>query len=118
MTLVRLASALLASSQLLAACTMWVPTTTPVPALLSVRHPSRIRLRLQDSSHVQVTWPSLVGDSLIRSDSVAGPGVALRDVTAVQVREFSVVKTVTLSVVISMVTFGLFCALDGGCYAD
>ena len=101
-----LTAALLAGAQLLAGCTMWVPSTVPAPNLIAEQHPAEVRLGLRDGSPVRVKWPILVDDSLIRSDSASsqrarnrglpvptGPGIAVRDVTTVESRQVSGVKT-------------------------
>lgn len=126
----RLTVTLLASAQLLAACTMWVPTTTPTPSFINEKHPSEVRLGLHDGSTVRVKWPIIVGDSLIRSDSASrqrsrnrgapvptGPSIAVRDVTTVESRQLSVVKTATLMIAIPLAAGIAICAFEE-CSAD
>ena len=84
---------------------MWVPTTTPLPTLVTEKHPSKIRVGLEDGTHTEITWPVMVGDSAVESDSTSTPPVAVRDITAVQVREMSVVKTIGLAIAIPAVVF-------------
>jgi hypothetical protein len=121
----RLTTVLLAGAQLLAACTMWVPTTTPAPAYINQKHPSEVRLGLHDGSTVRVKWPINVGDSLIRSDSASrqrsrnrgapvptGPSIAVRDVTSVESRQVSGVKTAALMIAIPLAMAGVFCLLE------
>lgn len=121
----RLTVALLASAQLLAGCTMWVPVTTPAPSFINEKHPSEVRLGLHDGSTVRVKWPILVDDSLIRSDSGSsqrsrnrgapvptGPSIAVHDVTTVESRQVSGVKTAGLMFAVPLATFGIFCILE------
>jgi hypothetical protein len=123
-------TALLVGAQLLAACTMWVPTTTPAPTYINEKHPSEVRLGLHDGSTVRVKWPIIVDDSLIRSDSASsqrsrnkgvpvptGPSIAVRDVTTVESRQVSGVKTVALMLAIPLAAGIVVCALEE-CSAD
>ncbi len=106
---------LLLVTQLLGACSMWVPTTTPLPTLLAEKHPSKVRLGLQDGDHAEIAWPVMVGDSMVGSDSTAVPPVDMRDVTTVQVRELSGVKTIGLAVFVPLTVFAIvFAALYEG----
>jgi len=103
-------AAALLLTHLLAACSMWVPTTTPLPTLVAEKHPSKVRLDLTDGTHVELAWPVMVGDSTVGSDSSVVQPVDVRDVTKVQVREVSGVKTIGLAVVIPMTVFAIIFA--------
>jgi len=70
----------------------------------------------------------MVGDSMVRSDTPgsgkqgkagqAGTVVLVRDVTNVDVRELSVVKTAVLVLMAPGVFILGVCWIDGGCYTD
>ena len=94
---------------------MWVPTTTPLPTLVAEKHPSKVRLDLADGTQVEMKWPTMVGDSMVQSDSAVVEPVDVRDVTRVQVREGSGVKTIGLVVLVPIVLFAIvFAELYGG----
>ena len=96
---------------------MWVQTTTPLPTLVATKHPSTVRLRLQDGTHAEIKWPVMVGDSMVESDSSVVPPLALREVTTVQIREFSLIRTLVLAVTIPIAALWTLCAIEG-CYMD
>lgn len=94
---------------------MWVPTTTPLPTLVAEQHPSKVRLDLSDGTHVEIKWPAMVGDSMVRSDSAVVEPVDVRDVTRVQVREVSGIKTIGLAVFVPLALFAIvFAAMYEG----
>ena len=95
---------------------MWVPTTTPLPALVAEEHPSKVRLELQDGTHADIRWPVMVGDSMVRSDSTAAQPVHVREVATVKVQEFSLIKTLVVAITVPMTALVILCAISGGCY--
>ncbi len=95
---------------------MWVPTTAPLPTLVAEQHPSKVRLGLQDGTHADITWPVMIGDSMIGSDSAAVQPVHVREVATVKVQEFSLIKTLVLAITVPMTALVILCAISGGCY--
>ena len=106
---------LLLATHLLSACSMWVPSTTPLPTLVAEQHPSKVRLDLSDGTHVEIKWPAMVGDSMVTSDSAVVEPVDVRDVMTVNLQKFSLIKTVMLAVSIPVAMLGIICELDGAC---
>ena len=94
---------------------MWVPTTTPLPTLVAEQRPSKVRLDLADGTQVEMKWPTMVGDSMVRSDSTVVEPIDVRDVKVVKVQEFSLIKTVVLAVTIPITMLIFICELDGSC---
>jgi hypothetical protein len=124
-TSVRLTAGFLTATQVLTSCTMWIPTTTPAPTFINAKHPSEVRLGLHDGSRVRVKWPIIVDDSLIRSDAASsersrnrgapvptGPSIAVRDVTTVESRQVSGVKTAGLMFAMLTAALGAICLVE------
>ncbi len=107
---------LLLVTQLLGACSMWVPTTTPLPTLVAEQHPSKVRLGLQDGTHADIKWPVMVGDSMVGSDSTAVQPVRVREVATVKLQEFSLIKTIVLAITVPAAALVILCEISGGCY--
>jgi hypothetical protein len=110
----------------LQACHTWqVQRVTPETLLTAPSPPSRVRLRIKDSTRVILLEPRLAGDSVQgllaangRRDSVSVPVGAISEVA---VRRFSAGKTAGL---VAASTVGLFavaaigCEMAGGCGPD
>jgi len=70
----------------LPACHMWRVENVPPAQLISSKHPDKVRVRLADSSSVDVQQPSIARDSLRGYDKQGARAVALSDVHSIATR--------------------------------
>jgi len=80
---------------LLTACHSWRPTTVSPQGLIAEDEPSSVRVTLTDGETVIVRNPTMRNDSIVGATD-ADVGVASQDVRLLEVRHFSVGKTVGL----------------------
>jgi hypothetical protein len=100
------------------ACNTWrVQSVAPEELWRAGSPPSRVRLRLQDSTMVVLKRPYLVHDSVTGTLKGAPSTVPLSDVTEVAVRGFSPGKTAGLvgGIAGMFVAAGLAVCASGGC---
>ena len=89
---------------LLSACHSWQPTTVHPREWAPDEHPSSARVTLTSGDAVTIMHPSTRSDSIVGLGVASGTtdttavGVALQDVGLVEVRRFSVGRTVGLAV--------------------
>ncbi|MGE5231344.1 MAG: hypothetical protein ACM3NS_06345 [Deltaproteobacteria bacterium] len=71
----------------LPACHSWRTENVAPEQLISTKHPDKVRVRLADSSAVELQQPSIVGDTL-RGQHKSGPrAIPLSDVRSVATRQ-------------------------------
>ena len=80
---------------LLTACHSWRPTTVSPQRLIAEDQPSSVRVTVMDDETVTIDDPTMRNDSIVGVTD-AGVGVASRDVRSLEVRRFSVGKTIEL----------------------
>ena len=80
---------------LLTACHSWQPTTVSPQGWTPEERPSSVRVTRMDGETVTVGDPTVRNDSIVGATGL-GVGVASRDVRLLEVRRFSVGKTVGL----------------------
>jgi hypothetical protein len=103
---------------LLAGCQTWQPTTGNPQTLLPREQPTSVRLTLPDGALVTISDPVLRNDSIVSQRAVAPtaqstefavsasnttPGIlsmALADIRSLEVRRFSLMKTIAFAAVI------------------
>ena len=106
---------------LLTACQSWRPTTVSPQGWTPEERPSSVRVTLMDGETVTVEDPTVRNDSIVGATEV-GVGVASRDVRLLEVRRFSVGKTVGLVLGIPVVVFAVLVVVliieceRGNCY--
>lgn len=89
---------------LLSACHSWQPATVHPREWAPDEHPSSARVTLTSGDAVTILRPSTRNDSIVGIGVASGTtdttavGVALQDVGLVEVRRFSVLRTVGLAV--------------------
>ena len=89
---------------LLTACHSWRPTTVSPQQLIPEEQPSPVRFTLTNGETVTIKDPTMRNDSIVGVTDADGAlrtsavGVALRDVRLLEVRHFSVAKTIILAV--------------------
>ena len=87
---------------LLTSCQSWRPTTVRPQELIPEEQPSRVRVTLADGETVTVKDPTMRNDSIVGVTDATGAlmtrgvGVASRDVRSLEVRGFSLTKTIGL----------------------
>ena len=103
---------------LLTACYSWQPTTPSPQGWTPEERPSSVRVTLATGGTVTVENPAVRNDSIVGD---TGLGVASRDVGLLEVRRFSVTKTIGLVlgtaagvVVVAVVVFVIACTV-GDC---
>ena len=98
---------------LLTACQSWQPTTVSPQGWTPEERPASVRATLTSGEVITVRDPTMRNDSLIGAAD-AGVGVASRDVRLLEVRRFSVGRTLGLGVVLTGLTVGvaavIYCA--------
>ena len=87
---------------LLTACHSWRPTTVSPQGWTPEEQPSSVRATLTNGETVTIENPTVRNDSIVGVTD-ASVGVASRDVRSLEVRRFSVTKTVGLVLGISAV---------------
>ena len=80
---------------LLTACYNWRATTVSPQTLIPAEQPSSVRVTLLNGETVTVENPTVRNDSIVGVTD-ASVGVASRDVRSLEVRRFSVGKTIEL----------------------
>ncbi len=108
---------------LLTACQSWRPTTVSPQQLISEEMPSLVRVTLTNGETVTVTEPTIRNDSIVGVTEPVGAltrsgavGVAARDVHVLEMRGFSVTKTIALAVPLILVATGIiYVATCDGC---
>jgi len=70
----------------LPACHSWRIENVAPEQLISSKHPDKVRVRLADSSGVELQQPSIAGDSLRGYDKQGARAVALSDVHSIAAR--------------------------------
>lgn len=103
---------------LLTACHSWRPTTVSPQGLIAEDEPSSVRVTLTDGETVTVRNPTMRNDSIVGATD-ADVGVASQDVRLLEVRHFSVGKTVGLVLgiaagVVAVAAVALVIACSGG----
>ena len=78
--------------------------------MIEVTQPERVRVHIPDGVQVELENPLVEGDQLLGTNGVALP---LADVLMLEIREFDIVRTVGLVLLLSPLT-ALVC-LGGGC---
>ena len=107
---------------LLTACHSWRPTTVSPQRLIAEDQPSSVRVTLieygfpprMDDETVTIDDPTMRNDSIVGD---TGLGVASRDIRSLEVRRFSVRKTVglVLAAYVAFVRIVLIGTCGGGC---
>ena len=99
---------------LLTACYSWRPTTVTPQQLISEELPSFVRVTLSSGETIFFENPS------VRNDSIVGTGssvrVASRDIRLLEVRRFSVGKTIGL--VVPLIVVGLAVIVIVDCFNE
>ena len=97
---------------LLTACQTWRPTTVSPQQLIAEERPSSVRVTLTNGEAVTVRDPTMRNDSIVGvTENDRGPryspvGMASREVRLLEVRHFSVGKTIGLAG-LAVATIGL-----------
>ena len=95
----------------LTACYTWQGVATTSPAqLIEVTQPDRVLVLTPGGVQVELANPSVEGDQLMGAD---GASLPLADVLMLEIREFDIVRTVGLVLLLSPLT-ALMC-LGGDC---
>ena len=95
----------------LTACYTWQGVATTSPAeVIEATQPDRVRVTVRGEGEVELENPSVEGDQLLGAN---GASLPLADVLMLEIREFDIVRTVGLVLLLSPLT-ALVC-LGGGC---
>jgi hypothetical protein len=95
----------------LTACYTWQGIATTSPAqLIEAMQPDHVRVLVRGEGEVELENPSVEGDQLLGAN---GASLPLADVLMLEIREFDIVRTVGLVLLLSPLT-ALVC-LGGGC---
>ena len=95
----------------LTACYTWQGVATTSPAqLIEAMQPDHVRVLVRGEGEVELENPSVEGDQLLGAN---GASLPLADVLMLEIREFDIVRTVGLVLLLSPLT-ALVC-LGGGC---
>ena len=95
----------------LTACYTWQGIATTSPAqLIEAMQPDHVRVLVRGEGEVELENPSVEGDQLLGANGVSLP---LADVLMLEIREFDIVRTVGLVLLLSPLT-ALVC-LGGDC---
>ena len=95
----------------LPACYTWQGVATTSPAeVIEATQPDRVRVTVRGEGEVELENPSVEGDQLLGAN---GASLPLADVLMLEIREFDIVRTVGLVLLLSPLT-ALVC-LGGGC---
>ena len=95
----------------LTACyTYQVVATTSPAAVIDATRPDRVRVLVPGGIQIELARPVVDGDQLVGTSGVSMP---LADVLMLEIREFDIVRTVGLVLLLSPLT-ALVC-LGGGC---
>ena len=79
----------------LTACTSWQPAATPSPTqFVEVEQPDRVRVTVRDGTELVLDEPSVEGDELLGTVEEASVRVPFGDIFRLEVRRFSVGRTV------------------------
>ena len=79
----------------LTACTSWQPAATPSPTqFVEVEQPDRVRVTVRDGTESVLEEPSVEGDELVGTVEEASVRVPFGDIFRLEVRRFSVGRTV------------------------
>jgi hypothetical protein len=101
---------------LLTACRSWQPTTVSPQRLITEDQPSSVRVTLMNGETVIVENATVRNDSIVASTDAGVAAAALGDVRLLEVRQFSIGKTVGLGVLLAGVAFAVsvvvYCAGD------
>ncbi len=104
----------------LGACTTWRPATVSPPQLIEEEEPGRVRITRTDGERVTIQDPEVRADSIIwrRRSGLFGfgtteTGLPILDVQQIEIRRFSLVKTL-----ITLIPVALIAVLVGVCLAD
>ena len=100
---------------LLTACQTWRPTPVSPQALIPVEQPSSVRATLRSGARVTLENPIMRNDSIFGVTdagvaTLAGQGVASEDIGLLEVRRFSVLRSIGL---VYLVLLGVLLV---GCY--
>ena len=95
----------------LTACYTWQGIATTSPAqLIEAMQPDHVRVLVRGEGEVELENPSVEGDQLLGAN---GASLPLADVLMLEIREFDIVRTVGLVLLLSPLT-ALVC-LGGNC---
>ncbi len=106
---------------LLTACQTWRPTFVSPQTLIPVEQPSSVRLTLRSGARVTLKNPTLRNDSIFGVTdagvaTLAGQGVASRDLGLLEVRRLSILRSIGLGLVLLT---SAACVLEGeDCFKD
>ena len=79
----------------LTACTSWQPAATPSPTqFIEAEQPDRVRVTVRDGTESVLEEPSVEGDELVGTVEEASVRVPFGDIFRLEVRRFSVGRTV------------------------
>ena len=87
---------------LLAACQSWQPTTVSPHGWTPEEQPSSVRATLANGEVITVRDPMMRNDSIVGATYADVAAVASRDVRLLEVRRFSVGKTIGLGVLLNV----------------
>ena len=82
---------------LLTACQTWRPTFVSPQTLIPVEQPSSVRATLRSGEEVTLENPTVRNDSIFGVTDAGVVGVASRDIGLLEVRQFSITRTIGLS---------------------
>ena len=96
------------------ACTSWQPLTTPIPpefvveevaTMMEVERPDLVRVTERDGTELFLEYPWVQADELVETVEEESVRVPLGDVSRLEVRRFSVKRTLVAVAVTSVVAF-------------
>lgn len=99
----------------LTACHSWRATAVRPEALIPVEQPSAVRVTLRNGAIATVDNPTMRNDSIfgVTDAGLAGAvGVASRDVGLLEVREFSITRTLGLGFLVLLFLMPASCAFS------
>ncbi len=96
------------------ACTSWEPVTTPIPSqfvaeevatMMEVERPDRVRVTERDGTELFLEYPWVQADELVETVEGISAGVPLEDIFRLEVRRFSVKRTLVAVAITSVAAF-------------
>lgn len=81
---------------LLAACQTWRPTSVSPQQLIPIERPSSVRATLRSGARVTLESPTIRNDSIFGDTDAGAVGVASEDLGLLEVRRFSILRTIGL----------------------
>jgi hypothetical protein len=97
---------------LLSGCQTWHPAVIGPHDLIGSEHPSAVRATLMNGEMVTLSSPAMSNDSIVSTDA-GGAAVAVEDARLLEVRQFSLVKTIGLAIGIGLIAVGWTRAATG-----